>query len=48
MDKKTRQLSVLRGGSWGNDRDYAGCSFRFRVHPDDRFDNVGFRCVRTK
>jgi DNA polymerase III delta prime subunit len=43
-----KSAKVLRGGSWFLDRGYAGCSFRDRDHPDNRNDDVGFRCVRTK
>ncbi len=41
------QYRVLRGGSWSYDRDYARCAYRFRFNPYFRFNNVGFRCVRT-
>ena len=43
----SKSLKVLRGGSWNNDRYGALCSDRFRFHPDDRYFNFGFRCVRT-
>jgi formylglycine-generating enzyme required for sulfatase activity len=38
---------VLRGGSWGGSRNFARCAFRSRGRPNDRFNDVGFRCVRT-
>jgi hypothetical protein len=38
---------VLRGGSWFDHRNFARCADRSRVHPDNRFDSIGFRCVRT-
>jgi len=37
---------VLRGGSWGNAPNDARCACRVRAHPDDWFDNLGFRCAR--
>jgi iron(II)-dependent oxidoreductase len=36
---------VLRGGSWGDYRDDARCSFRFRKNPYYKFDFFGFRVV---
>ncbi len=36
---------VLRGGSWGYDRDCARCAVRFRIDPDVRDYNLGFRVV---
>jgi len=33
----------LRGGSWGNDEDYARVAFRNNYHPNDRDNNIGFR-----
>ena len=38
---------VLRGGSWGDDRDFAACSCRGLDRPYDRNRGVGFRCART-
>jgi formylglycine-generating enzyme required for sulfatase activity len=46
--EKDRQLPVLRGGSWVDLRNDAQCTNRFRIHPNDRVGDVGFRCVRTK
>ena len=39
---------VLRGGSWDDNQFYARCANRLGLFPNDRFGNVGFRCVRTK
>ena len=36
---------VLRGGSWGGDRDFARSAFRFGGGPDYRNDDVGFRVL---
>jgi formylglycine-generating enzyme required for sulfatase activity/Cdc6-like AAA superfamily ATPase len=38
---------VLRGGSWDIDRGYARCADRIWDSPSNRYDFVGFRCVRT-
>jgi formylglycine-generating enzyme required for sulfatase activity len=48
LKERDRQIPVLRGGSWGNSRDYARCADRNRNDPDDRNLNIGFRCARTK
>jgi formylglycine-generating enzyme required for sulfatase activity len=48
IKEKDRQLPVLRGGSWLNDRAYARCAARhFYFHPNSRYDCLGFRCART-
>ena len=39
---------VLRGGCWGGDGDDARCANRGWFNPLVRFDDVGFRCARTK
>ena len=38
-------LRLVRGGSWSNARDGARCAYRLRLHPDNRFDGLGFRVV---
>jgi formylglycine-generating enzyme required for sulfatase activity len=42
----SRNLRVLRGGSWKEDPERLRVSFRERASPDRRGDFVGFRCVR--
>ena len=32
------------GGSWNNPQDNARCAYRNDNDPDDRNDNLGFRC----
>ena len=39
---------ILKGGSWGYDRDNARCALRFDSIPTVRYTYLGFRCVRTK
>ncbi|MBE2202071.1 MAG: SUMF1/EgtB/PvdO family nonheme iron enzyme [Anaerolinea sp.] len=42
-----RKYRVVRGGSWRNDRLILRCANRFRLTPDFRYYNVGFRCAST-
>lgn len=39
------QYKVLRGGSWHGNTVYLRSANRFDVAPDNRYNNVGFRCV---
>jgi formylglycine-generating enzyme required for sulfatase activity/energy-coupling factor transporter ATP-binding protein EcfA2 len=39
------EVRVVRGGSWYYGRDGARCAVRFRILPDLRYFNVGFRLV---
>jgi hypothetical protein len=39
--------SVARGGSWNNNRDNAACAYRNNNHPQNRNNNIGFRCAKT-
>jgi formylglycine-generating enzyme required for sulfatase activity len=41
----TGNVRVLRGGSWGDDRDLARAAFRYSYHPNLRSYDVGFRVV---
>ncbi|MBF0423839.1 MAG: SUMF1/EgtB/PvdO family nonheme iron enzyme [Magnetococcales bacterium] len=38
---------VIRGGSWNNDARNVRAASRNGNHPDDRNDNLGFRCARA-
>ncbi|MBA3966210.1 MAG: SUMF1/EgtB/PvdO family nonheme iron enzyme [Nitrospirales bacterium] len=38
---------VVRGGSWNNNQNNAGASYRNNNHPDNRNNNIGFRVVRS-
>lgn len=42
----TGQSRVMRGGSWMYVARYASASARFRYGPDDKSNDLGFRCVR--
>ena len=37
----------MRGGSWNNDTNNVRAANRNRNTPDNRNDNVGFRCARS-
>ena len=39
-------MSVLRGGSWNNNQRNVRVANRNRNDPDNRNNNVGFRCAR--
>ena len=43
-DKSTK---VLRGGSWYDTQHDARCASRNRYAPDNRYNDLGFRCART-
>ncbi len=47
--QKRREYSprILRGGSFGNDRDFLRCTKRFRHNPGDNFRLWGFRVAVT-
>ncbi|MGH2357066.1 MAG: NACHT domain-containing protein [Candidatus Limnocylindria bacterium] len=45
LDAGNDVLRVVRGGSWGYDRDFARCAFRFRLRPVARNYHIGFRVV---
>ncbi|MFP4349190.1 MAG: SUMF1/EgtB/PvdO family nonheme iron enzyme [Desulfococcaceae bacterium] len=36
---------VLRGGAYNNNSDNLRCAYRNRNNPNNRNDNIGFRCV---
>ena len=46
-DLSSSEPRVLRGGGWYYRRFGARCASRNWSDPDDRDDNIGFRCVRT-
>ena len=45
FDKQKRPTRVLRGGSWILNPDFARSACRYRVNPDTRYFNVGFRVL---
>jgi formylglycine-generating enzyme required for sulfatase activity len=42
------QCVEVRGGSWNNNRNNVRCANRNRNTPDNRNNNVGFRCANTR
>ena len=40
-------LRAVRGGAWGSGSDRCRTAFRFKSHPTDRGDNLGFRVVSS-
>jgi formylglycine-generating enzyme required for sulfatase activity len=38
-------VRVLRGGSWDNDQDYAGCAYALWSNPGNLNNSIGFRVV---
>ncbi len=45
--KYDKENSVLRGGSWDHNSFRCRCAYRFWYVPDNRDDDIGFRCART-
>lgn len=41
----SKQLRVVRGGSYFNESRNVRCAYRNRNNPDNRNDNIGFRVV---
>ncbi|MCF1182034.1 formylglycine-generating enzyme family protein [Marichromatium gracile] len=39
---------VIRGGSWSNGARLCRSAYRVGIEPDDRNDNLGFRCARVQ
>ena len=39
---------VIRGGFWGSSARYCRSAYRGRYSPDDRYDDLGFRCARSQ
>jgi len=44
---RERLFKVARGGSWRYARDLARTTVRLGLAPGDRYEDVGFRCVRS-
>jgi hypothetical protein len=38
---------VVRGGSWNNDAQNARAAYRNGNHPENRWNNLGFRCLSS-
>jgi formylglycine-generating enzyme required for sulfatase activity len=46
-DRKAGAKRVMRGGSWNDEARNCRCACRNWNHPDNRNDNLGFRCARA-
>jgi formylglycine-generating enzyme required for sulfatase activity len=44
---ENKDIKMLRGGSWSNDRGNPRCANRYRLIPRGRDVTIGFRCART-
>ncbi|NUM79124.1 SUMF1/EgtB/PvdO family nonheme iron enzyme [candidate division KSB1 bacterium] len=42
-----RSSRVLRGGAWNNQPHNVACAYRNNNEPDNRNNNIGFRCAKT-
>jgi len=38
---------VVRGGAWNNNSENAACAYRNNNNPQNRNNNIGFRCAKT-
>ena len=47
MEGRTGANRVIRGGSWNNDAGNCRSTYRNRNEPENRNNNLGFRCARA-
>ncbi len=45
-DRIEIDMKVIRGGSWADPPVFLRCDRHLYANPKDKFDNIGFRCVR--
>jgi formylglycine-generating enzyme required for sulfatase activity len=45
-DKIEIDMKVIRGGSWADPADFLRLDRQLYANPKDKYDNIGFRCVR--
>jgi hypothetical protein len=45
VSEGSHETSRLRGGSWFNLPGNGRSAYRYRLQPDDAYDNIGFRVV---
>ncbi len=45
-DKIEIDMKIIRGGSWVDPAQFLRCDEHLYANPKDKFDNIGFRCVR--
>jgi hypothetical protein len=47
VEGRTGANRVIRGGSWINNARNCRCAYRNRNEPENRNNNLGFRCARA-
>jgi serine/threonine-protein kinase len=46
-DRIEIDMKVIRGGSWADPPQFLRCDRHLFANPKDKYDNIGFRCVRS-
>lgn len=46
QDPTDPEQRIICGGSWCDDADFLRCDVHLAAYPKDKYDNIGFRCVR--
>ena len=46
-DPADGEQRVICGGSWCDPQEFVRCDTHLAAYPKDKYDNIGFRCVRT-
>lgn len=47
-DPNDSEQKVICGGSWVDDAEFLRCDQHLAAYPKDKYDNIGFRCVRLQ
>lgn len=45
-DPNDSEQKIICGGSWVDDESFLRCDEHLAAYPKDKYDNIGFRCVR--
>jgi len=45
--RKDSELRVVRGGSYNDPVDFLALNYRLEAHPKDKYEAIGFRCVKN-
>lgn len=45
-DPNDSEQKVICGGSWTDDESFLRCDEHLAAYPKDKYDNIGFRCIR--
>ncbi len=46
QDPQDSEQRIICGGSWCDDAEFLRCDSHLAAYPKDKYDNIGFRCVR--